>query len=294
MSTVLFKRGSTSDMNDTNIQDGLLFFNTETYKIYMDNGTERIQYGGDTDLISSAEDASLTNAFNAESSLGLFSQKATVVDSKANALSVTQNYIPLGCLAFKEALGTTNYSTVGNGTISGALVSLNTSVSNLNTSVSNLSNSVNSINGSIGELNNRTNVRGTVFYFDYQGGKWGWNSSSARGAGSFHPFSVDDLPAELPIYGLAYGSIGIVVVPNGLFKNYSSYRVYNGVSGVETSGVGEVKIGFSYNSFPATGSGLVPISIGTQYAIDKNANYFTVRGDLVGDHLLGFTVVLYK
>lgn len=87
-----------------------------------------------------------------------------------------------------------------------------------------------------------------------------------------------------------------MVVPNGLFKNYSSYRVYNGVSGVETSGVGEVKIGFSYNSFPATGSGLVPISIGTQYAIggDKNANYFTVRGDLVGDHLLGFTVVLYK
>lgn len=188
MSTVLFKRGSTSDMNDTNIQDGLLFFNTETYKIYMDNGTERIQYGGDTDLISSAEDASLTNAFNAESSLGLFSQKATVVDSKANALSVTQNYIPLGCLAFKEALGTTNYSTVGNGTISGALVSLNTSVSNLNTSVSNLSNSVNSINGSISELNNRTNVRGTAFYFDYQGGRWGWNSSSARGAGTFHPF----------------------------------------------------------------------------------------------------------
>lgn len=188
MSTVLFKRGSTSDMNDTNIQDGLLFFNTETYKIFMDNGTERIQYGGDTDLISSAEDASLTNAFNAETSLGLFSQKATVVDSKANALSVTQNYIPLGCLAFKEALGTTNYSTVGNGTISGALVSLNTSVSNLNTSVSNLNNSVSSINGSINELNNRTNVRGTAFYFDYQGGKWGWNSSSARGAGSFHPF----------------------------------------------------------------------------------------------------------
>lgn len=189
MSTVLFKRGSTSDMNDTNIQDGLLFFNTETYKIYMDNGTERIQYGGDTDLISSAEDASLTNAFNAETSLGLFSQKATVVDSKANALSVTQNYIPLGCLAFKEALGTTNYSTVGNGTISGALVSLNTSVSNLNTSVSNLSNSVNSINGSINELNNRTHVRGTSFYFDNQGGVWGFNTSSARGAGTFVPFS---------------------------------------------------------------------------------------------------------
>lgn len=83
-----------------------------------------------------------------------------------------------------------------------------------------------------------------------------------------------------------------MVVPNGLFKNYSSYIVYNGCSGVETSGVGDIEIGF--NSYPATGSGLTPISIGGRYYIDKNANYFTVRGNLVGDHLLGFTVVLYK
>ena len=193
MSTVLFKRGSTSDMNDTNIQDGLLFFNTETYKIYMDNGTERIQYGGDTDLISNAEDASLVNAFNAETSLGLFSQKATVVDSKANALSVTQNYIPLGCLAFKEALGTTNYSTVGNGTISGALVSLNTSVSNLNTSVSSLNTSVSNLNTSVATHTNQLNFNSTPFYLDSQGGRWGWNSSSARGAGTFHPFNTTSL-----------------------------------------------------------------------------------------------------
>ena len=83
-----------------------------------------------------------------------------------------------------------------------------------------------------------------------------------------------------------------MVVPNGLFKNYSSYRVYSGCSGVETSGVEKVQVGF--NSYPATGSGLTTISIGNQYWIDKNANWFTVRGDLVGDHLLGFTVVLYK
>lgn len=83
-----------------------------------------------------------------------------------------------------------------------------------------------------------------------------------------------------------------MVVPNSFFKNYSSYRVYSGCSGVETSGVGEVKAGF--NSYPATGSNLTTISIGSQYWIDKNANYFTVRGDLAGDHLLGFTVVLYK
>lgn len=176
MSTVLFKRGSTSDMDDTNIQDGLLFFNTETYKIYMDNGTERLQYGGDTDLISNPEDALATNTFNANATLGLFTQKATVVDSKANALSVTQSYIPLGCLAFKEALGTSDYSTVGNGTISGALVSLNTNISNLSTTVS--------------THTSQLNYGSTPFYLDYQGGRWGWNSSSARGAGSFHPFSV--------------------------------------------------------------------------------------------------------
>jgi hypothetical protein len=30
----------------------------------------------------------------------------------------------------------------------------------------------------------------TEFYFDYQGGKYGWNENSARGAGTFHPFKL--------------------------------------------------------------------------------------------------------
>ena len=285
MSTVLFKRGSTSDMNDTNIQDGLLFFNTETYKIFMDNGTERIQYGGDTDLISSAEDASLTNAFNAETSLGLFSQKATVVDSKANALSVTQNYIPLGCLAFKEALGTTNYSTVGNGTISGALVSLNTSVSNLNTSVSNLSNSVNSINGSINELNNRTNVRGTVFYFDYQGGKWGWNSSSARGAGSFHPFSVDTLP-DGEFYACAVcaePSDGRVSIPVHIFQKYHYFRIH--VEGANKSLAYYADNGNAFE-VPST-----PRNLDTWYSMNTS-NYLNIKWFGGGNGYAIFYVIL--
>jgi hypothetical protein len=90
----------------------------------MDNGTERLQYGGDTDLITDPTDATVTNAFSATGSLNLFLQKTTVVDTKSNALAVTQNYIPLGCLAFKEMLGTENYANVGDGTVSGALVSL--------------------------------------------------------------------------------------------------------------------------------------------------------------------------
>ena len=122
MATVLFKR--TDDISTVPIQDGLLLFDESNYKIYMDNGTERLQYGGDTDLITDPTDATVTNAFSATGSLNLFLQKTTVVDTKANALAVTQNYIPLGCLAFKEMLGTENYANVGDGTVSGALVSL--------------------------------------------------------------------------------------------------------------------------------------------------------------------------
>lgn len=122
MATVLFKR--TDNPDDVPIVDGQLVFSTTNYKIYMDNGTERLQYGGDTDLIADPTEATVTNAFSATGSLSLFLQKTTVVDTKANALAVTQNYIPLGCLAFKEMLGTENYANVGDGTVSGALVSL--------------------------------------------------------------------------------------------------------------------------------------------------------------------------
>lgn len=122
MATVLFRRNN--NVSDVPIVDGQLVFDTSNYKIYMDNGTERIQYGGDTDLISNPSDALATNTFSATGELNLFLQKSTVVDTKSNALAVTQNYIPLGCLAFKEMLGTEDYSAVGDGTVSGGLVSL--------------------------------------------------------------------------------------------------------------------------------------------------------------------------
>lgn len=124
MATVSFKRGDNAAMNNTPISDGLLYFNTEDNKIYMDNGSTRKQYGGDTDLISDATQASDDNAFSSNGALDLFTQKTTVVDTKATALAVTSNYIPLGCLAFKETIGTNNFSNVGDGTVSGGLVSL--------------------------------------------------------------------------------------------------------------------------------------------------------------------------
>lgn len=122
MATVLFKR--TDDQSTVPVVDGQLVFDETNFKIYMDNGNTRLQYGGDTDLIADPSDATVTNAFSATGSLNLFLQKTTVVDTKSNALAVTQNYIPLGCLAFKEMLGTEDYANVGDGTVSGALVSL--------------------------------------------------------------------------------------------------------------------------------------------------------------------------
>lgn len=47
---------------------------------------------------------------------------------------------------------------------------------------------INQIDSSINDLNSELTVGNTKFYFDTQGGKWGWNSSPARGAGTFHPF----------------------------------------------------------------------------------------------------------
>lgn len=124
MSTVLFKRGDMATMNATPTTDGMVFFNEENNRIYMDNGNTRYQYGGDTELVSNPALATLSNAFNANASLNLFTQKTTVIDSKNTALNVTQNYIPLGCLAFKEAIGLNDYTSVGDGTISGGLVAL--------------------------------------------------------------------------------------------------------------------------------------------------------------------------
>lgn len=172
MATVTFRR--TADVNSIPIIDGSLVFDLAHNKIYMDNGDTRIQYGGDTDLITNPSIASTVNAFSAVGSLDLFLQKTNVINTKAEALNITQNNVPLGCLAFKEMLGTTDYSGVGNGTVSGAITNLNGRTNTAQTGVNNL----------VSQLKTGS----TSFYFDSKNGKWGWNSDPARGAGTFHPF----------------------------------------------------------------------------------------------------------
>lgn len=175
MSTVLFKRGTETEMNNTPITDGLVYFCTSNNKIYMDNESTRLQYGGGTTLISDASQASVANVFNSNASLQLFLQKTTVVDTKSAAMSVTQSHIPLGCLAFKEAIGTNDYSAIGNGTISGALTNLNQRTNTASTNISSITNQLKANNTSI--------------YMDYHDGKYGYNTSANRGVGTFHPFN---------------------------------------------------------------------------------------------------------
>ena len=165
MPTITFRRAS--NVQNIPITDGQIIFDTSRNIILMDNGNVRNQYAGATQLVSTTPEATSTNAFNAQATTQLFLQKTTVIDTKANALAVNQNYIPLGCLAFKEALGTSNYSNIGNGTISGALVALN----NKDT-----------------KINNQLSANNNEFYFDYQNGKYGYNTDPNRGADTFNPF----------------------------------------------------------------------------------------------------------
>lgn len=165
MSTVSFKRSA--NVNEIPIVDGQLIFDETHNKIYMDNGTDRLQYGGDVSLIEDVSYATSNNTFSSVGSLNVFTQKLSVVDDKSDALAVTTPHIPLGCLAFQSTIGNTDYSGVGN-TISDSLVTLK--------------NNITSINGQLTANDN-------VMYMDYHDGKYGVNTSSTRGADTFIPFN---------------------------------------------------------------------------------------------------------
>ena len=79
MSTVSFKRSA--NVNEIPIVDGQLVFDETHNKIYMDNGNERLQYGGDVSLIEDASYATSNNTFSANGSLSLFTQKLSVIDN---------------------------------------------------------------------------------------------------------------------------------------------------------------------------------------------------------------------
>lgn len=114
MANVIFRRGTTAELNNIPITDGAVLFDTDTFKIYVDNNNQRLQYGGDTDIIQNIGDATEQNVFSATASVNLFLQKNSCINSAAIAKAVTQNNIPLGCKAFAEEIGNVDYSRAGN------------------------------------------------------------------------------------------------------------------------------------------------------------------------------------
>ena len=165
MSTVSFKRSA--NVNEIPIVDGQLVFDETHNKIYMDNGAERLQYGGDVSLIEDISYATSNNTFSANGSLDIFTQKLSVIDNKDSALAATEQHVPVGCLAFQSVIGNADYSGVGN-TVSDSLITLK--------------------NGIVG-INGQLTVNNEQFYFDYQNGKYGYNTSPTRGADTFNPFN---------------------------------------------------------------------------------------------------------
>ena len=161
MSNVTFKRSP--NVNSIPIVDGQLIFDETNNKIYMDNGEQRLQYGGDVSLISSVDYATANNAFSALATTELFLNKNTVVDNKTDALAATEQGLPVGCLAFQSAIGQADYSSIDN-TISACLLTINN------------------------KFTSQLKANNNDIYMDYHDGKYGVNTSSARGADTFIPF----------------------------------------------------------------------------------------------------------
>lgn len=123
MANVIFRRGTTAELRNIPITDGAVLFNTENYKIFVDNNNTRLQYGGDTDIIQTIADASEQNVFSSTATVNLFLQKSSCINSAATAKAVTQDNIPLGCKAFAEEMGNFDYSGAGD-SVSAALKNL--------------------------------------------------------------------------------------------------------------------------------------------------------------------------
>lgn len=163
MSTVIFDRGSDAKMRNNPSIDGLVFFNLDDNCIYLDNGTTKTVFGGKTPLvtsISSNDGASDSNAYSALAVKNGVCLKTDVADSASNIGSTSTTGRPVGCIGFKSIIGTSNITPFGS-----------------------------TVTNAIYNIGNRLQVNNNKFVFDYQNGKWGFNTSEGRGADTFHPFN---------------------------------------------------------------------------------------------------------
>ena len=164
MSTVIMDRGNTSKLFNIPYTNGLIYFNTEDKCIYLDDGTKREIYGGTVQKITTPSGASNNNVLTAKATVDYFPQKTDILDTANGINSNTSADKMVGCNGFKAIVGTTDISNVGS-----------------------------NVKNAIATLGTRLSVNGNKFVFDYQDGKWGFNTSEERGADTFHPFNSTNL-----------------------------------------------------------------------------------------------------
>ena len=114
---------------------------------------------------------------------------ALKTDYKDDIFSGDRKYAQIdngdGTVSFTDE---TEYDQVGDSFGATQINEIDGKINSIDTSIGTINTNINNINTSINNLNSELTASGTKFYFDYKNGKWGWNSSPARGAGTFHPF----------------------------------------------------------------------------------------------------------
>ena len=94
--TVLFKRGDSATITSTPVTDGQILFDTwGNGKMYLDNGTDRLEMGGAITVDASLSKTS-TNAIQNKAVTG------NILNSLAEVSAATQQNTIAGALALKE------------------------------------------------------------------------------------------------------------------------------------------------------------------------------------------------
>lgn len=100
--TVLFKRGDSATITSTPVTDGQILFDTSgNGKMYLDNGTDRLEMGGAITVDASLSKTS-TNAIQNKAVTG------NILNSLAEVSAATQQNTIAGALALKEVNNSLN------------------------------------------------------------------------------------------------------------------------------------------------------------------------------------------
>ncbi len=162
------------------------------YHMYLPDGVDRYNvedFNTNIRIIDSTM-KSISDSLSASSSnVNDLASRMTTVETKASTnegnISTLQN--SLNSVAGRV---TTNENNISG--LSTRMDAVETKNTNLDTRTGNLEDVTNSLEGEL-------TANGTKIYMDYQGGKYGYNTSEGRGADTFHPFSEEQEQVEVKV-----------------------------------------------------------------------------------------------